>query len=145
MGEKFFPREEENRLMKKIFIDGKAGTTGGNFYVAGTLNLQGGLVTGGKAISYGSGIYIDTNGSLTVGGTARVEENLGSNVYLPSGKVILCSSANAVHSLGTEAAFCRAISSASPSVLRKAAANRNRAFLRFANNFPLRTSGLGFP
>ncbi|MBR5570096.1 MAG: hypothetical protein IKW10_04285 [Oscillospiraceae bacterium] len=97
--------------------DGKAGTTGGNFYVAGTLNLQGGLVTGGKAISYGSGIYIDTNGSLTVGGTARVEENLGSNVYLPSGKVITANGTGKAHVgvTNTDVVFAQASSIAAAS------------------------------
>ena len=65
--------------------------------VDGKLNLQGGLVTGGEATLLGGGIYIDTYGSLTVGGTARVEDNLGSNVYVPSGKVITANGAGNAH------------------------------------------------
>ena len=80
---------------------GQAGDNGGNFYVSGHLNLQGGTVTGGEATLLGGGIYLDAKevnkARLTVGGTARVENNNGSNVYLPAGKTLTANGEGNAH------------------------------------------------
>ena len=62
---------------------------GGGIYVNGTLNLNGGSVTGNKAYLRGGGIYVDTKATVNLGtGTVTVKDNtihngdFTENVYL---------------------------------------------------------------
>ena len=62
---------------------------GGGIYVNGTLNLNGGSVTGNKAYLRGGGIYVDTKATVTLGtGTVTIKDNtihngdFADNVYL---------------------------------------------------------------
>ena len=62
---------------------------GGGIYVNGTLNLNGGSVTGNKAYLRGGGIYVDTKAAVNLGtGTVTVKDNtihngdFTDNVYL---------------------------------------------------------------
>lgn len=61
---------------------------GGNveFIGGGTVQLLGGVIEGGKAAGNGGGFY--AHGDITVGGNMQITGNVGSNLYLRSGKTV---------------------------------------------------------
>ena len=89
---------------------------GGGIYVNGTLNLNGGSVTGNTAYLRGGGIYVDTKGTVTLGtGTVTVKDNtihkgdFTENVYLVGNTKLVAKNAPATNtSIGISVPLSRA-------------------------------------
>ena len=89
---------------------------GGGIYVNGTLNLNGGSVTGNTAYLRGGGIYVDTKGTVTLGtGTVTVKGNtihngdFTDNVYLVGNTKLVAENAPAKNtSIGISVPLSRA-------------------------------------
>ena len=89
---------------------------GGGIYVNGTLNLNGGSVTGNTAHLRGGGIYVDTKGTVTLGtGTVTVKGNtihngdFTDNVYLVGNTKLVAENAPAKNtSIGISVPLSRA-------------------------------------
>lgn len=89
---------------------------GGGIYVNGTLNLNGGSVTGNTAHLRGGGIYVDTKGTVTLGtGTVTVKDNtihngdFTDNVYLVGNTKLVAENAPAKNtSIGISVPLSRA-------------------------------------
>lgn len=89
---------------------------GGGIYVNGTLNLNGGTVTGNTAYLRGGGIYVDTKGTVTLGtGTVTVKGNtihngdFTDNVYLVGNTKLVAENALAKNtSIGISVPLSRA-------------------------------------
>lgn len=74
---------------------------GGNINNAGTLNLHGGLITGGGDVNAkGGGIW--NQGTLNIEGNVRVNGNEGSDIFLPFDKTVNVTGAitSGVNSIG---------------------------------------------
>ena len=92
---------------------------GGGIYVNGTLNLNGGSVTGNTAHLRGGGIYVDTKGTVTLGtGTVTVKGNtihngdFTDNVYLVGNTKLVAENAPAKNtSIGISVPLSRATAS----------------------------------
>ena len=89
---------------------------GGGIYVNGTLNLNGGSVTGNTAYLRGGGIYVDTKATVTLGtGTVTVKDNtihkgdFTENVYLTGDTKLVAEKAPAKNtSIGISVPLSRA-------------------------------------
>ena len=89
---------------------------GGGIYVNGTLNLNGGTVTGNTAYLRGGGIYVDTKGTANLGtGTVTVKGNtihngdFTDNVYLVGNTKLVAENAPAKNtSIGISVPLSRA-------------------------------------
>ena len=89
---------------------------GGGIYVNGTLNLNGGTITGNKAYLRGGGIYVDTKGTANLGtGTVTVKDNtihngdFTDNVYLVGNTKLVAEKAPATNtSIGISVPLSRA-------------------------------------
>ena len=89
---------------------------GGGIYVNGTLNLNGGSVTGNKAYLRGGGIYVDTKATVNLGtGTVTVKDNtthngdFTENVYLTGDTKLVAENAPAkATSIGISVPLSRA-------------------------------------
>ena len=89
---------------------------GGGIYVNGTLNLNGGSVTGNTAYLRGGGIYVDTKGTVTLGtSTVTVKGNtihsgdFTDNVYLVGNTKLVAENAPAKNtSIGISVPLSRA-------------------------------------
>lgn len=89
---------------------------GGGIYVNGTLNLNGGSVTGNTAYLRGGGIYVDTKGTVNLGtGTVTVKGNtihngdFTDNVYLVGNTKLVAENAPAKNtSIGISVPLSRA-------------------------------------
>ena len=89
---------------------------GGGIYVNGTLNLNGGSVTGNKAYLRGGGIYVDTKATVTLGtGTVTIKDNtihngdFTENVYLTGDTKLVAEKAPAKNtSIGISVPLSRA-------------------------------------
>lgn len=64
--------------------ENKAGVNGGGVGNGGEFNVYGGTISKNSATEQGGGAYSYTNGSMTVGGAAKITGNTGSNVFLPT-------------------------------------------------------------
>ena len=92
---------------------------GGGIYVNGTLNLNGGSVTGNTAHLRGGGIYVDTKGTANLGtGTVTVKGNtihngdFTDNVYLAGNTKLVAENAPAKNtSIGISVPLSRATAS----------------------------------
>ena len=89
---------------------------GGGIYVNGTLNLNGGSVTGNKAYLRGGGIYVDTKATVNLGtGTVTIKDNtihngdFADNVYLTGDTKLVAEKAPAKNtSIGISVPLSRA-------------------------------------
>ena len=69
---------------------------GGGVYNAGTLNMNGGEISGNAATGSGGGVYVASNGITNIGGSARIINNTrgtgagapANNLFLFSGRTI---------------------------------------------------------
>ncbi|MDR0221786.1 MAG: S8 family serine peptidase, partial [Lachnospiraceae bacterium] len=68
-------------------ISGNSSSYGGGVYNSGTFAMTGGEISGNTSIGSGSGVYFGS-GTLTLGGTAKIKDNIGSNLYLSSGRYV---------------------------------------------------------
>lgn len=92
---------------------------GGGIYVNGTLNLNGGTITGNTAYLRGGGIYVDTKGTANLGtGTVTVKDNtihngdFTDNVYLAGNTKLVTENAPAKNtSIGISVPLSRATAS----------------------------------
>ena len=92
---------------------------GGGIYVNGTLNLNGGSVTGNTAYLRGGGIYVDTKATVNLGtGTVTVKGNtihngdFADNVYLTGDTKLVAENAPATNtSIGISVPLSRATAS----------------------------------
>ena len=66
-------------------VTGNAGTTGAGIYALKQLTLNGVTVTGNTASKLGGGIYLATDGVLTLTGDTIVKGNTADNLYMKSG------------------------------------------------------------
>ena len=76
----------DNSTAQTGTIRGGYTMNGGNINNAGTLNLYGGLITGGGCQLKGGGIW--NHGTLNIQGNPKVTGNSGGDIYLPQGKVV---------------------------------------------------------
>ncbi len=108
---------KDNKITRKYTSETYTTAFGGGIYVDGTLNLNGGSVTGNAAFIRGGGIYVDSKATVNLGtGTVTVQDNtihdgdFTENVYLTGETKIQAEKAPAKDtSIGISVPLSRAI------------------------------------